>query len=761
MFHKLKHNNRIQSFFEVFFICCYFSIIEYMSNNQLKYIVLAGLFAIPFVPLMVTPSLFFPFITGKAFIFRILVEIILACYLILAVRDENYRPKFSWILCAFATFLLVMAVADFFGQNSFKAFWSNYERMEGYITLLHLGAYFLVMGSVLKTQSVWNKLLATSVGASAIMAIYSFFQLAGKITINQGGVRIDGTLGNAGYLGIYMVFHIFFASLLFMRAKKNWHRVLLCFSVLLNTIILYFTATRGAILGLLGGTFLTLIFLSLKSEKGAGVKKFAIGALIGLLALVGIFLAVKNTEYVRNNYVLSRFASLSSSEFQTQGRYYVWPMAIKGIIEKPILGWGQEGFNFVFNKYYDPRMYGQEPWFDRAHSTPLDWLIAGGLLGFLSYVAIFLALFFYIFKSRDDSLSKEEKAIMLGLISAYIFNNLFVFDQIASYILFMIVIAYAHVHAAEDSLPLWNKISLKLKNMLEKIGDKRSVIEALTLVILILILYFANYLPWRQNKDLLNVLALANAGQVTTIDAYAKPLNDGGMGFSESLEHVSQTAMNLAANLNVPADLKDDLFKELDQDFTKFVERVPNDARYRLFYGIFLSRFGWYGRAVEQLKEAQKLSPDKQGIAFELASNLLLDGKIQEALEVTRHAYEVEPNYEEAKVVYGLVALASGDTTLSSQILADVPESRIIFDDRYITVLLSVGRYQDIVNVAKKRIELDPTNLQHRITLTAAYLQAGRREEAVQAIQEIIQLDSTFKEKGEYYISEIRAGRNP
>ena len=118
-------------------------------------------------------------------------------------------------------------------------------------------------------------------------------------------------------------------------------------------------------------------------------------------------MAVRNTTFVRNDYVLSRFASLSFSEIKTQGRYFVWPMAIKGFIEKPILGWGQEGFNFVFNKYYDPRMYTREPWFDRAHNTYLDWLIAGGALGLLSYLAIIFSLLYYLFKSAE--LEKKTK----------------------------------------------------------------------------------------------------------------------------------------------------------------------------------------------------------------------------------------------------------------------------------------------------------------------------------------------------------------
>src|SRR3989344_3985184 len=316
-----------------------------MSNNQLKYGIFVGIFLVPFVPLIVAQSLFFPFITGKAFVFRFLVEIIFAAYLVLAIRDPAYRPKFSWILGAVFVFLASIGLADILSENPFKSFWSNYERMEGFVSLLHFAGFFIVLGSVLKTEEIWNKLLATSLGSSAIMAVYSFFQLAGKITINQGGVRVDGTLGNASYLGIYMVFHIFFASLLFVRSKEKWQKILLGIIALMDLIVLYFTATRGAILGLVGGVLITFIFLVLKSSKGDKIRKIAWVGIVGLIVFMGLFFALKNTPFVNNSPVLSRFASLSVSEIQTQGRYFVWPMAWKGFLEKPILGWGQKALD--------------------------------------------------------------------------------------------------------------------------------------------------------------------------------------------------------------------------------------------------------------------------------------------------------------------------------------------------------------------------------------------------------------------------------
>jgi len=54
-------------------------------------------------------------------------------------------------------------------------------------------------------------------------------------------------------------------------------------------------------------------------------------------------------------------------EGTTESRFIVWNMAWKGFEEHPVLGWGQESFNYVFNKYYNPKLYNQEQWFDRTH----------------------------------------------------------------------------------------------------------------------------------------------------------------------------------------------------------------------------------------------------------------------------------------------------------------------------------------------------------------------------------------------------------
>src|SRR3989338_491693 len=190
----------------------------------LRGVVLAGIFAIPFIPLIVAQSMFFPFITGKNFTFRIIVEIIFALWLALAFVNPEYRPRRSWTLYALAFFVLMIGISDVFGANPMKSIWSNYERMEGWVTLAHLLMFFIVLTSML-SEKLWKWFWHTSIGISVLIGFYGIFQLMGWITINQGGLRLDATFGNAIYLGIYMIFHLFITAFMWQNKWRegNFH----------------------------------------------------------------------------------------------------------------------------------------------------------------------------------------------------------------------------------------------------------------------------------------------------------------------------------------------------------------------------------------------------------------------------------------------------------------------------------------------------------------------------------------------------------
>src|SRR4051812_15979623 len=115
-----------------------------------RWVALGALFLIPFTPLLVMGGYFFPFITGKAFYFRTLVEVLVAAWGLLTLVDKAYRPRFSWVGVVVLAFVAWMFIADLFALNVEKAFWSNFERMEGWVLLIHLLGFFFAASATLR-----------------------------------------------------------------------------------------------------------------------------------------------------------------------------------------------------------------------------------------------------------------------------------------------------------------------------------------------------------------------------------------------------------------------------------------------------------------------------------------------------------------------------------------------------------------------------------------------------------------------------------
>ena len=612
-----------------------------MFSQTLRRVVFVGLFAIPLIPFLVFSDFFFPFITTKAFTWRIIIEIVFAAWVLLVLLDASYRPKRSLILYSLFIFLGIIGLADLLGVAPLKSFWSNFERMEGFITLLHLGMFFIVISSVFKEVD-WKRWWNVSLLASFLMVLYSVLQIIGLKTINQGGVRVDGTLGNAIYLAVYMLFHIFIAFLFMWREWKNvalrWVYGLI---ILAQAFILYHTATRGAILGLLGG-LLAVAVLNVRNKESAFVRKGSIATLVGLITLVGGFVAIKDAEFIQNSPVLSRFSSLTTEELKTQGRYFVWPIALEGVKERPFLGWGQENFNYIFNEHYRPEMYRLEPWFDRAHNIFLDWAVAGGILGLLSYLLLYVALLYSIWR-RSTNLTHTEKSILTGLIAAYFFHNFFVFDHLISYILFFSLLSYLHYR---------NGSELTSKGVITKVQVRNIALPAVS-ILLALSLYFVNIKPITANVFLIEALkSLQTPGEtLKAIQYFKKAYNTTRLGRPEIVEHLAANTVTVLTS-DISMEEKNAYFSFAKDAVLKQAEDLSEDARYQFITGSFLSTVGSLDDALIYLERASRLMPGKQMIYLEIANAFLNKGEKEKAIDVLKYVGEISPDHKEQMEEY-------------------------------------------------------------------------------------------------------------
>jgi O-antigen ligase/tetratricopeptide (TPR) repeat protein len=776
-------------------------------NKVLRYIALVGIFIIPFLPLVVANSLFFPFITGKNFAFRIIVEIIFASWLLLAFTDKTYLPRRSWILYGLGIFVVLIGLADAFGAYPFKSFWSNYERMEGWVTLVHLFAYFVVAGSMLVKEKLWDKFFQTTLGVNLVVIVYSLLQIRGLLTINQGGVRVDATFGNATYLAVYALFHIFIAALFLVKRKElfnsfsNWflalgfnagfilfilpnlsksapqdpsaallwafvmwvcvniilyittwakqERVMYAIIIALSLITLYNTATRGAILGFIGGVGIASLLVAIFERRHKLVRNYAIGVIAAAVLVVGGFFAVRNTTFVTESPVLSRFASISPTETTTLSRFKLWNMAFQGFKERPILGWGQESFNYVFNKYYNPELYSQEQWFDRTHNVIFDWLIAGGIFGLASYLFFFGSIIFYIWRAKGDgAFSIIDRSILTGLLVAYFIHNLFVFDNLTSYMMFIAVAAY--VYHRTSSVPVYIP-----KHELNR------VILPITAIALVVALYAVNIRPILAGRTLIDALSVPpNSADITPAVTYFKnALAYNTFGSTEIREQILSRADQYAGVQQQIIGL-DQLGALAAQEGKKQVELTPNDARYHVFYGTFLARTGNIPGAIEHLTKAAELSPNKQSIMFALAGTYISEGNYEKAKEWLKKAYEAEPSYEAARVGYAAAAIYTKDMKLADELLAPLSTSTIAASNDVIQALYDAKQYTRLIAIWKDRVQAEPT-AQNHVSLAAAYLYSGDRKNAIAELQTAIKLEPGFKAQGEEYIKQIQEGKTP
>ena len=714
-------------------------------DQILRYCLITGIFFVPFIPFIVPSTMFFPFITGKNFTFRILVEILFGLYAVLAIRDVSFRPRFSWLLGAFGIFLVVIGIADLFGENPYKSFWSNFERMEGYITFLHLFGYFLILSAVLNTVKLWERLFQTSLFASVVMSFYGVLQLVNpeKFPVHQGESRIDAALGNSSYLAIYLVFHIFLALFLLLRRKENlWLRITYVAVMVLEMFVLYRTETRGAILGLIGGVALMMLILAVFERENKKLRKISVGVLVAIVAFVGLFIAIKDTPFIKNQPVINRFA-LSASDIAQNSRFLVWGMALEGFKERPIFGWGQEGFNFVFNKYYNPKMYAQEQWFDRTHNVIMDWLVAGGILGLLSYLSLYLMSLFCIW--RKGEFTFKERAVFTGMFAAYFFHNVFVFDNVVSLLMFGMFLAYFHSHATRTKGAIVKRsFSMPVK----------MVLNTVSIVVVVAVIYFANWNPIQANLTLIKAVQAASQPDQALLQ-YKKALQYGSFGNQEIREQVMQYTINLRNTQGVSDAVKGEYLQLVVAEMEKMIAQAPNDTRHHLFYGTVLDAFGKTKEAEAELTKALSLTPRKQTAIFQLANHYLVSGNTEKAFTLLEQAYTEEPRYREAKVMYVLAAIYAN----KPQVVAELFKDGLIGDDRLIRVYIEKKEFEKAIAIAKQKIVENPGDGNSALTLAAVYYEAGQKQNAIAVIQKIIDENPGFKDQGEAYIKEIREGK--
>ena len=708
---------------------------------------------------------FFPFITSKAFVFRILVEAAFGAWVVLACKDPRFRPRISPLFISVTVFTVVALIVDLLGFNPLRSISSNFERMEGWIAIIHCWMFFVTLASTLRTKVAWRRFFTVSIFGGIAVLIWAFAQERGVAQIHQSADRLDASLGNAEYLAVYMLYQTFIALYLGVLAwmdKRPRGFLYLVLAALFSVIILL-TQTRGTVLAVVGAVAVTLIFITI-FEKGKEysdklVRYISAGALILVFALVASFYSIRNTSFVQSHPALQRIASISLENPRIQ---YIWPMAWKGFQERPIIGWGQENFNYIFNKYYDPHMWGQEQWFDRAHNVFIDWAVAGGIVGLISYLALYVFGITAIWKSN---FSVKEKALLIGLVFGYAIHNMFVFDNLVSYIMFFSLLAFI------DTTRALNTDANKAQKGQKDLKDQKAplkideevvdwIIAPVVLIAFATGIYFVNIRPIMANIRLIDALGACSHAQTADVKKFENALNlNVYMANQEIREQLYTCTENLIGSQATDPQVKFNFYQLTLTTFKDQQAATPHDLRGYLFAASFLNGVGQWDLAKTYLDTAYKLSPVKQSVLYELAANAYGKNDPKLALKYMKTAYTESTDNPDAQSAYTSSLIMNGLNASATEMFAQYPELKT--NPHVIQAYKKTNQYDVLLGIYKQLLAKDPSNASNLIGAADTYYHLKNIPKSIEALETIASTSPLYAEQINAAVKLLKQGKNP
>jgi len=743
----------------------------YLIDERILIRVIQTLAGLTFlVPLITSSGFYFPFIVPRNVVFRILVALMTFVYVALVAQNRSFLPKRHIVWLLFAAFVGSFTIASIFGNGFQWSFWSNFERMDGLITLYHLFAYLMILYATLRRKEYFHELLQISFIIAIVVSLVGLSQLVGVnlLLASSGGARISATLGNATYLAAYLLIHLFIGAYLFLNRREGandavmrygllavdlivtvftvlfgggtdrvgmWSQIFshpllwgylvalhlaifvpvvvrgvaervrkLCSALqyglplLMFLLLIGLTQTRGALVGFAMAVIaMTSMLLFRRGERRA--VRITSGLVILAIIGSGVFIVTnRDNPLIKRVDILEKIASISRDDGTVQTRLVSWEAGLKGFLDRPVFGWGLEQYQIIFNKYFPVVIYTDEGtplWFDRPHNLLIQYLAEGGVITVLAYLA-FVAIFVILMARHQKQ--KYTDVLFVGLIVAYLGQNLFVFDSINSYVPFYLMLAMMlHLLVREGdtsgaaqqqgqpggltSLSGWTVVgvtgvvmaALIWGGSVRAVQTNRAFVEQYTSLT-------SQTAPQQIRSTLDDIFAVLDAGPF--------------LGRAELLGVVSEHAVNLLQQRTIPDTVMVSIVSDLTIRFDELRRTVRDDARVNLFQMNLLLNAAYldtrYAQKLLTLSdETLPLSPTRPQLYYVTGRALMILGRYEEGIEIFKKAVALAPDIFDAQwnLFVAYLTLPDGQGLVDAEaVLAKLKEIRPFEIEQYARV---------------------------------------------------------------------------
>lgn len=713
-----------------------------------------GLYAVPFIVLIVLPDTLYPFIFVRTMVFQLLVEVLGVIWAILAIKNHNGRGEFktSGLFWSVLVFLAVNLLATVFSVSPGVSFFGKAMRMDGFMFLSHAVLWFLLLVSEFKTAKSWTRFFSVSAVLGGVVALVGIFQYF--FDVFPGYIfktdRIFSFLGNSSFLAGYLLFFIFI-TLALLAGARGWKGRLFWAGILIIDLVAFYNArSRGALLGLLLGAGF-LIFLTLISKKRS--KKIKIASIVVFLLIIssgitGYFLS--RTPLIGSFPALQRLSGIADpASYGT--RIIGAEVAIDGIKERPLLGWGPANYDLIFDKYYRPESlkfsFAETVW-DKPHNYILEIGATAGILGIASFLALYVCAFLGIRRAKNDNnIPGFVAGVFYALLLAKFIFIVSSFDTPEPMIMFFAFLAYINFLSGKDRDADAAAATRRFK------GAKQIIF--LGLAVAAVMCAVANI------KNIRASVAPAKAGyalytnEFTWRDNVLKMLKENS-SYRDNM--LSFSAVDLMAWEKKNGNINEMLQPVLDPMIAALKDAEKRNPRAYIYpfqlgqtYGIRADYTGdreSFGLALEALDRAIKNSPSRQSIYLIKGKVYLTMGDSAKAIEEAKKAIELYPEASMPHWFLGIALMQHGQEEeafkeLEKRSYTELSQPEVLY---MISLYEQRKMYDKIVIVYGDLTYSDPANAaEWWARLAATYLEMGDKNNAARAASQALTLDPSLK----------------
>lgn len=392
----------------------------------------------------------------------------------------------------------------------YVSWWGSYQRLQGTYTFLSYVIIAVLTAAHLRTPDQLRRLQHALILTSLPISIYGIIQHYAIDPLPWGGdvvTRVSANAGNPIFLSAHLIMAFFltlervyssFAYLLTVEengpAEENRSTDMASaiaggcylFVAIVQLLAILWTQSRGPWLGLAAGLYLFVLLL-LTGLRPQGYRRWT-AVWVGLGSASVVLLLLLNTTGlgapIRDIPYVGRLTTMLESDSGTgKVRTLIWegvsqmvaphePLTFPDGEEdfynpiRPLVGYGPEAMWVAYNSFYPPELAQIEarnasP--DRAHNETWDSLAITGALGFIAYVLLFFALFYWALRWLGLITSRRDLYLFAGfwLGSGILLSLIFyLYDQswrffgvalptgfIAGLVLYITVAVYLHPEA--------------------------------------------------------------------------------------------------------------------------------------------------------------------------------------------------------------------------------------------------------------------------------------------------------------------------